>query len=221
MIAGFVILIGISLTATFSPILAIKDIQVTGTNRMDPSLVSNALKDFLDVPLPLLSEQEVSDALADFDLIESFAAISLPPNTLQIRIVEREPICIVRISGQDWLYDPAGVRVAKATAADILPEIKITEEPRNSLRFRNAIDVLLALPANLLDEIEYLEAKTKDDVEMVLRNSKNQRIIWGDSSDSVLKSKVLQALIKNNKNATSITFDVSSPNAPVVRYDNF
>jgi cell division protein FtsQ len=79
----------------------------------------------------------------------------------------------------------------------------------------------MALPEDLLDDVEYIEARSKDDVQMSLRSSRDQRIIWGDSSDSVLKSKVLQALMKNNRKQTSVTFDVSSPNAPVVRFDNF
>jgi cell division protein FtsQ len=56
---------------------------------------------------------------------------------------------------------------------------------------------------------------------MSLRGALGQRISWGDSSDAILKSKVLQALMINNQGATSVTFDVSSPNAPVVRFDNF
>jgi cell division protein FtsQ len=81
--------------------------------------------------------------------------------------------------------------------------------------------VLLALPVELLTQVEVIQANTKDDVQMSLRGSLGQRISWGDSSDAVLKSKVLQALIANNQGATGVTFDVSSPNAPVVRFDNF
>jgi cell division protein FtsQ len=100
-------------------------------------------------------------------------------------------------------------------------EILISENPLNSQRFRNSIEVLMALPEELLDEVEFIEARSKDDVQMSLRSSRNQRIIWGDSSDSALKSKVLQALMLNHRKTQSVTFDVSSPNAPVVRFDNF
>lgn len=79
----------------------------------------------------------------------------------------------------------------------------------------------MALPEELLDQVEFIEARSKDDVQMSLRTSRDQRIIWGDSSDSVLKSKVLQALMANHRKTQSVTFDVSSPNAPVVRFDNF
>ena len=86
---------------------------------------------------------------------------------------------------------------------------------------RAAIDVLMALPADLLERVSEIDAKSKDDVTLRLRGYAGQRIIWGDGSDSVLKSKVLDALIANQKKSDRVTFDVSSPNAPVVRYGNF
>lgn len=217
-IAILLLIVGV---ATFSPALAIKEIYVTGTDRIKPELISKALQSHIGTPLPLLDEQEVAKSLGSFALIESFSAIALPPNGLEVKISERQAICIVNVKGERWLFDPAGVRVAPASGESALPEILITEDPRNSQRFRNAIDVLMALPEDLLDQVEFIEAKSKDDVQMSLRSSRDQRIIWGDSSESVLKSKVLQALMANHRKTQSVTFDVSSPNAPVVRFDNF
>lgn len=215
------ILLVLVLVATFSPMLAIKQIVVSGTERIKAEQISKALQSHIGTPLPLLNEGEVAKSLASFALIESFSATAVPPNALSVKISERQPISIVAVAGEKWLYDPAGVRIAKAAGSDGLPEIQISEEPRNSQKFRNAIEVLMALPENLLDEVEFIEARSKDDVVMSLRSEKNQRIVWGDSSDSVLKSKVLQALMANHRKTQSVTFDVSSPNAPVVRFDNF
>lgn len=220
-VVSVAILVVVVMVATFSPALAIKQIYVTGTERIKPEQVAKALESHIGTPLPLLSEQSVAESLASFYLIESFSATAVPPNGLQIKISERQAICVVVVDGQRWLYDPAGVRIAKSNGSDALPEILISEEPRNSDRYRNAIDVLMALPEQLLDEVEFIEARSKDDVQMSLRSSRDQRIIWGDSSDSVLKSKVLQALMANHKKTPSVSFDVSSPNAPVVRFDNF
>lgn len=217
-IAILMVLVGV---ATFSPVLAIKEIYVTGTDRIKPELVLKALQSHIGTPLPLLDEQKVAESLASFALIESFSVTALAPNGLEVKISERQAISIVDIKGERWLFDPAGVRVAPAKSTDTLPEILISEDPRNSHRYRNSIDVLLALPEDLLDEVEFIEARSKDDVQMSLRTSRNQRIVWGDSSDSVLKSKVLEALMLNHRKTQSVTFDVSSPNAPVVRFDNF
>ena len=217
-IAILMVLVGV---ATFSPVLAIKEIYVTGTDRIKPELVLKALQSHIGTPLPLLDEQKVAESLASFALIESFSVTALAPNGLEVKISERQAISIVDIKGERWLFDPAGVRVAPAKSTDTLPEILISEDPRNSQRYRNSIDVLLALPEDLLDEVEFIEARSKVDVQMSLRTSRNQRIVWGDSSDSVLKSKVLEALMLNHRKTQSVTFDVSSPNAPVVRFDNF
>jgi len=220
-VGSIAVLLAIVAGATFSPALAIKEIYVTGTERINPELISKALQSHIGTPLPLLDEKSVATSLASFALIESFSATAVPPNGLQVRISERQAISVVAVKGERWLYDPAGVRVAQATGTEELPEIQISEEPRNSQRFRNAIDVLMALPEDLLHQVEFIEARSKDDVQMSLRSSRDQRIIWGDSSDSVLKSTVLQALMANHQKTQSVTFDVSSPNAPVVRFDNF
>jgi len=220
-VGSIAVLLAIVAGATFSPALAIKEIYVTGTERINPELISKALQSHIGTPLPLLDEKSVATSLSSFALIESFSATAVPPNGLQVRISERQAISVVAVKGERWLYDPAGVRVAQATGTEELPEIQISEEPRNSQRFRNAIDVLMALPEDLLHQVEFIEARSKDDVQMSLRSSRDQRIMWGDSSDSVLKSTVLQALMANHQKTQSVTFDVSSPNAPVVRFDNF
>jgi cell division protein FtsQ len=220
-IGSIAVLLTLVAGATFSPALAIKEIYVTGTERIKPELISKALQGHVGTPLPLLDEKSIAISLSSFALIESFSAIALPPNGLQVKISERQAISVVSVKGERWLYDPAGVRVAQAAGTEELPEIQISEEPRNSQRFRNAIDVLMALPEDLLHQVEFIEARSKDDVQMSLRSARDQRIIWGDSSDSVLKSKVLQALMANHQKTQSVTFDVSSPNAPVVRFDNF
>lgn len=220
-VGSLVLLGGIVATATFSPLLAIQQIYVSGTDRINPEEISKALRLHIGTPLPLVSEVELAESLERFELIESFSATAAPPNGLNIRISERQPISIVETSGGRWLYDPAGVRIGKSMASDVFPEIILSENPLNSQRYRNSIAVLMALPENLLQEVEFIEARSKDDVQLSLRSSRGQRIIWGDSSDSVLKSKVLQALMKNHQKDSSVTFDVSSPNAPVVRFDNF
>jgi cell division protein FtsQ len=207
--------------ATFSPLLAIQKVTVIGTERLDPEEISRALAGQIGTPLPLLNQDEIADSLAAFVLIESFTATALPPNELQVKVSERQALCIVEFEGGLWLHDPAGVRIALAQPTDLLPRILISELPTSSQRFRDSVDVLLALPVELLAQVEIIEANTKDDVQMRLRGSLGQRISWGDSSDAVLKSRVLEALMVNNQGASGVTFDVSSPNAPVVRFDNF
>ena len=206
------------LATIFTPLLAVEKIRITGLSKVSLKEVTAAVKPQLGIPLALVSQQSVADQLSRFTLIESFSLVSELPHTLHIAISERQPICIVDIGGASYLYDPAGIRLGQATYKDTYPRVLITGEPKNSASFSEAIDVLLALPADLLPRLSEIDAKSKDDVTMQLRGFAGQKIIWGDASQSALKSKVLAALIANQKTSDRVTFDVSSPSAPVVRY---
>lgn len=218
---SFGLLIALILATMFTPMLAVEKLEVTGTHRIQQKDVLKALSGEMGVPLPMVNSGRIAKSLESFALVDTFAVISLPPHTLRIAITERQPICIVTVAGVDYLYDPAGVRIGTANASDNYPRIAIVGDPRGSAEYTAAIDVLLSLPVSLLGQISTVDAKSKDDVSMRLRGYAGQKIVWGDGSQSVLKSKVLAALIKNQKKSDYVTFDVSSPTAPVVRYTNF
>ena len=218
LLASLLALVLLVLATVFTPLLAVENIRVTGVSKVSKKAVEQAVKSQLGVPLPLVSSQAVAESLSKFSLIESFSLVSALPNTLHVAISERQPIAIVDIKGVSYLYDPAGVRVGEASFRDEFPRVASTGEPKDSKSFALAIDVLLALPASLLPRVSQIDAKSKDDVTMQLRGNSGQRIIWGDASQSTLKSKVLAALVANQKVTDRVTFDVSSPTAPVVRY---
>ena len=218
LLASLLALVLLVLATVFTPLLAVENIRVTGVSKVSKKAVEKAVKSQLGVPLPLVSSQAVAESLSKFSMIESFSLVSELPNTLHVAISERQPIAIVDIKGVSYLYDPAGVRVGEASFRDEFPRVASTGEPKDSKSFALAIDVLLALPASLLPRVSQIDAKSKDDVTMQLRGNSGQRIIWGDASQSTLKSKVLAALVANQKVTDRVTFDVSSPTAPVVRY---
>lgn len=222
-VASFAVLLAIVAASIFSPMLAVENIKISGTDRLKVKSIYNAVLGQLGKPLPAINSAEIGKSLEAFALIESFNVVGLPPHTLLIQITERQPICVIASKGTNYLYDPAGVQIAKADSANLAdyPTLEIAGEPGASPEFDAAIDVLLALPAKLLPRIATVQAKTKDDVTLRLRGVAGQKVIWGDSSDAVLKSKVLYALIKNQKKSDVVTYDVSSPTAPVVRYGNF
>lgn len=211
-------LLALVAATVFTPLLAIESIEIKGLDRIPEKSIRKILEKQIGKPLPLVNSDEIAADLEKFALIESFSAVSQPPHTLQIRIRERQPIVIVYSGGQPYLYDPAGVQLGKAGNSDKYPVLSITGAAKNSAEFKAAIDVLLALPASLLPKLSSIDAKSKDNVSMQLRGYAGQRIIWGDGSKSVLKSKVLAALIKNQKRTDRVTYDVSSPTTPVVRY---
>lgn len=218
MVGAFLALILLMLASMYTPMLAVEQIRVVGLSRLKVSQIQGALKGQLGVPLPMVQSSKIGDALRPYPLIESFAVTSRPPHTLVIRITERTPICIVNVGNTNYLFDPAGVKVGVAGSNDAYPTLTINGDPSSSAQYKLAMDVLLALPASLLPRVASIDAKTKDNVTMQLRGNAGQKIVWGDASSSALKSKVLAALLRNYKKSERVTFDVSSPTAPVVRY---
>lgn len=216
----FVVLIitTIMLVTSFSPLLAIQEIKVIGTERLHASSIRNALQGELGVPLTRVDSSKVAAQLESFSLIESVDVIASPPHTLLVRVTERHPIGIVKIAGTPILVDPVGVQIAIAKSYGDYPVIEVTGNLRDNANFRAAVDVLLAIPSDLYPQVATVTALSKDDVTLQLRGYANQQVVWGDGSQSVLKSKVLAAMFKNTKRSVRLTIDVSSPQAPVVRY---
>lgn len=210
------VLVILVLATTFTPLLAIDNIIVSGESRVSEKQIQHILKKYVGTPLTTISESEVAADLNGFPIIESFGLVSRPPHTLEIRVTERTPIAIVVKNGTQYLYDPAGVKLGQAKGNEKLPTVIVTGNPRNSSTYKQAIDVILALPLQLLDRVAYIQAKTRDNVTLRLRGASAQNIIWGDSENSILKSKVLKTLLLKTSTTIRATFDVSSPLTPSV-----
>ncbi len=218
-VTSFVLLMALILAAVYSPLLAIERLSVRGEKLVSEKQIKAALKGQIGKPLPQVNDDEIAKALKRFPLIESFSVISAPPHTLIIKVTERTPIAEVWVDGYEYaFFDPAGVRVGRAENRSKLPTLEISGTPGKSPSFKAAIEVLLALPAELLPRISTVTAKSKDDVSFRLRGYAGQKVIWGDPTQAVLKSKVLAALIENQSKNDRVTYDVSSPQTPVVRY---
>jgi cell division protein FtsQ len=215
-VSALVALVLLVLATTFTPLLSIDKIVVSGESRVPEKQLQNVLKKYLGTPLTTISDASVASDLKGFPIIESISLVSKPPHTLEVRITERTPIAIVVQGGTQYLYDPAGVRLGVATGYEKLPTVIVTGNPKNSTTYRQAIDVILALPLQLLDRVAYIQAKTRDNVTLRLRGASAQNVIWGDSENSILKSKVLKTLLLKTSTKVRATFDVSSPLTPSV-----
>jgi cell division protein FtsQ len=216
--SAFALLFALIAAAVFSPLLAVEKVLVRGNHLVSSKELERTLVSQVGKPLPQISVTEIASLLKKYKLIESFSVQNAPPHTLIVRVVERTPIAIVFQGGQFYYYDPAGVQIGKASNTDHLPVLSISGSPATSPTYATAIGVLLALPSQMLGKIALIEAKSTDNVAFRLRGYSGQRVIWGDKSNAALKAKVLTALIANQGKNDRVTYDVSSPTAPTVRY---
>jgi cell division protein FtsQ len=207
-----VVLVGISI---FSPLLAIEKIVLVGVESLSEKSILKDLDYLKGRPLPQVTNDEVTKKLSKYELIDSVSVVSVPPNTLKVVIAERTAIAIVSVNGVNYRYDAVGVQLGRASQNDKLPAILGSGNPGSSKSFSRAVTVILSLPIALLPKVESIRAASTDNVILTLRQNR-QRVLWGDSAQPGLKSKVLSALMKNYDDRVGLTFDVSSPNQPSV-----
>lgn len=218
-IFGPVTLTGIILASFFTPMFAIQEIQVSGTERLDQTKVERSLEQLLDRPLTTINEPEVAQILSQFPLIETFTFQAQPPHTLQVKIRERQPIVVLVKGGKNYLYDAAGVQIAEAEDTKTYPFLVLIGDAQNNPRFDAAIELLLSLPEKTYRQVFSIEVSSQLTSKLVLRES-NTAVLWGDATESILKATVLDSLIATGVE-DGVLIDVSSPNAPVVTYPDF
>lgn len=203
-----VVLVGLS------PLLALRHVEVVGASRLDPGTIAKKLGDQVGRPLVLLDQAAISSDLAAFPLIRSYTLESHPPDTLVVRIVERQPIGVVQQGSAFVLVDAAKVPISSsATRPESFPVISASgaaADANSDSGFAAAAAVLSSLPADVLGRVDTISAKTKDDVSFTLRGG-GATVVWGSAEDSALKSADLAALLKGAPGANH--YDVSSPHS--------
>ena len=205
---------------SFSPLMALRDIQVEGASRVSSVAVQNALKSQLGKPLPLVNMSAIRSELSSFTLIRSYSTETLPPGTLVIRVVEREPIGVVKNGSKFTVVDPARVVISSSgTRPSGYPLIQVAGpvgSQRELTAFGAAAAVLEALPSSVLTQVDAISASTPDDVTLKLVGS-GPSVVWGSASQSDLKAAVLAKLMAVPGNKSVTEYDVSTPSSVVTR----
>lgn len=210
-----VVLVGLGAVATaYSPLFAVSKITVLGTDRLDRGAVEQALAGEKGTPLALVDSSAVKAALVGFPLVESYSIEARPPQELVVRIIERTPVGVVSTRGGFSLVDAAGVVLSTSEKApEGYPVIEATGGA-GSRAFRAVGAVYRSLPADLRMQVTAMAATTPDDVTLTIEGAE---VVWGSPDDPVEKARVLQALMIATPPSEADEYDISSPDAVVVR----
>lgn len=203
--------------AVFSPLLALRTITVDGAERVDAGEIESKLSAQIGTPLALVNYGKFDDVLSQYSVIRSFTTETIPPSTIAVHIVEREPIATVKtIDGTYRYVDAAGVSIEDdATRRAGVPLIVDSTGEAQDQAFTSAVQVLLAMAPSMRAEIDTVSAKTIDDVTLTFVGQK-QSVKWGSPADSQAKADLLAALRKLEGDRAG-TFDVSAVTNGVFR----
>ena len=216
-VAASVVLLALgTIGAAYSPLFAVERIVVVGAQQLNPDEVADALAGQVGTPMPLIDESAIKAELVGFPLIETYALEARPPHELVIRIVERTPIGLIETRAGFTLVDAAGVALStSATPSPGTPVLAITGGV-DSDAFAAAGQVMRSLPADIRAQVTGVSASTPDDVTLTLGGT-NTQVVWGSAERSAHKALALQRMMVSHPPAQVSAYDVSSPDAVVVR----
>lgn len=214
-LSAFALLVAFVLVGAYSPVMALRTIDVVGTSRIPAEEVQKALSGQIGTPLPIVDFDRIKNELSSFTLIQSYATESRPPNTLVVRIVEREPVGLLQTAGGFDLVDAAGVVLASsADRPEGFPVVNATKGPGHA-GFTAAAAVIRTLPENIRTQLDTVTAATADDVTLTLAGG--ARVVWGSAEQSEYKAVVLAALMVSYPPGSVGEYDVTSPDSAVLR----
>lgn len=217
---GVVVVLGVSiLVAVYSPLMALRTIEIKGTSRVDDAALRHALSEQIGTPLARLDFGAIKKDIAGFPLIESYVTEEEPPNTLVVTVTERTPVVAVKTGKTFDLVDAAGIVVQSAPKQpDTMPLADIGSVKLGSSVFRTMTEVVLALPSTVRAQVSGVSASTADDVTLAMKDG--SRVVWGSPDDSDAKAALLDALVKDHASRdpkTAVEYDVSAPDNGIIR----
>lgn len=192
-----------------SPAFAVRTITVTGASGAVADQVRARLAPQLGVPIALVDAKAIGREVAAVARVQSFTTVRLPPDALEVRVVERTPVAQLRAADGYRLVDAARVPLAvhRARLAGY-PVVSLPAGPAAAGAFTAAAAVLQALPADLSRRVDAVAATSRDDVTLVLRSGR--RVVWGSADDSAAKAAAFRAALVSAARGAS-TIDLSAP----------
>lgn len=215
-VSALAVLVLGSIAAAYSPLFAVERVRVVGTSALDADEVEAALSGQLGTPLSRIDSSQVKASLVQFPLVETYTLEARPPHELVVRIVERTPIGAVTSAAGYTLVDAAGVALdTTPDAPEGYPTITATGGV-DSPAFAAIGTVYRSLPDDIRDQVTAMKATTANDVTLTLGKTTTD-VVWGNADDSARKAVVLAAAMEARPPTHVYSYDVSSPDAVVIR----
>ena len=195
----------------FSPVLAARSVEVTGTQLVTTEQVLQAADVPMGTPIATLDTTAVAQRVAE--QLTGVGRVSVHtrlPGTVVVEVTERTAVYERRTAaGYQWV-DASGV-IFNTTAKHTKGVPVATTDGVENRLLADVATVVKALPPALRKRLDHVAASSPDDI--VLQLDKGQQVLWGSAAASEDKARVVLVLL--GQQAT--VFDVSSPGTPSTR----
>lgn len=218
-LAAIVVLLGAVWLFGFSSLFALdrESVRVIGaTQYVKETEVLQALDSHYGTPLTRLDLNAVNQEVSKIANVKSASQTRRWPHGVTITIEERVPVAAVPKDKKFVLLDISSVQVATVDKAPSgLPVIKIPMTGAHEKTLITTLEILDAIPAELLGDIGSINASSQDNIVFTLRDG--VKVQWGNSSETLLKVEVLKRLRPVAEKESKKTIDLSAPKFPIIR----
>lgn len=204
-------LAGIGAAVYFSPLLAVREIEVQTGPSVPEEMVRAVVEVEPETPLLQVSTFAVASRVAELPKVAEVSVQRSYPSTLRIVVTERIPVVFYDNPAGPHLMDAAAVTFAIEPPPEGLPKLDVADPGEEDAATRAALDVLLSLTPEVRDHVVEVTAESPADVRLTLGDGRT--VIWGSAEHSGRKARVANALLTQ----PGQVYDVSSPELPTIR----
>ena len=206
-----ILFVGLGLLLYFTPIMAARNVVITGLGAVtqDEVIAAAAVKE--GTPLLQVNTDDVAERVATIRRVASARVQREYPSTLRITVVERAPVIVKDYPDGPHLFDRDGVDFATAPPPPNLPYLETDNPGPNDPPTKAALEVMTALRPEVAGQVARVSAPSVAAITLTLVDGRE--VVWGTTDRTEEKAQKLAALLTQPGH----TYDVSSPDLPTVK----
>lgn len=196
--------------AWFSPWLAVSQVQVTVSaapevaGPLTPEEVQAVTEVQMGTPLLRVDTGAIQERIAALPAVESVTVSRSWPDAIVVDVVRRTPVALVASGSAYDVVDASGAVIRSVPSVEEgLPVVTATGDGVGA-----AVAVARELPEEIRSKVVSIEASTRNNVTLILRN--RSEVMWGSADEGAFKAEVLLTLFQ----VDAKYYDVSAPGVP-------
>jgi cell division protein FtsQ len=210
-VALVALFVGIGLLLYFTPIMAARNIVVTGVGAVSQDEVVAAAAVKQGTPLLQIDTDDVAERVATIRRVATARVQREYPSSLRITIVERIPVVVKDFPDGPHLFDRDGVDFATGPPPPNLPYLDADNPGPSDPPTKAALEVMTALRPEVAGQVARVSAPSPAAITLTLTDGRE--VVWGTTERTDEKAEKLAALLTQPGH----TYDVSSPDLPTVK----
>jgi cell division protein FtsQ len=210
-VALVVAFVGLGLLLYFTPIMAARNVVITGLGSVTQDEIIAAAGVKQGTPLLQVNTDDVAERVATIRRVATARVQREYPSTLRITVVERVPVVVKDYPDGPHLFDKDGVDFATAPPPPNLAYLDTDNPGPSDPATKAALAVMTALPPDVAGQVARVSAQSVAAITLTLGDGRE--VVWGTTDRTEEKAQKLAALLTQPGH----TYDVSSPDLPTVK----